>query len=292
VSLRATLPRRALQAGRWVLIALVLGIFLLPIYTMLVMSFKAPAHVVDLPLLPFSDLTLDNYRTVLLGEDLPGGGGVTSSGISFVNALRNSIIVSFASTTITLLAGVPAAYVLARHRFRWRRGIAFFILATRFAPPLAIVLPFYTIFSRVGLLDTHAALVTVYVAMNLSIVIWMMMGFFRDVPREIEDAARVDGCGSFGVVRHVTLPLASPGITATAIFVTFLSWNEFLMALVLTNSDAVTGPLAALSYIRNHYVAWGPLTAAGALVAVPILIFALIIQRRLVGGMTAGAVRG
>jgi multiple sugar transport system permease protein len=166
------------------------------------------------------------------------------------------------------------------------------VLGTRFLPPLAIVLPFYTLFGKLGLIDTLVGLIVVYVSMNISIVIWMIMGFVRDIPRDIEESAMVDGAGPFGAIRYITLPLIKGGLASTAIFVMFLAWNEFLMAVILTNTEAITAPVAALAYIRHMYVAWGPLTAAGTLVAVPILLFALIIQRRLVRGLTAGAIQG
>ncbi len=284
--------RRLQRLGIYVAIALILAVFLIPIYSMLVMSFKTPAHVIDQPLLPFSDMTLDNYATVLFGDPLKGANQATGSGVAFVRALMNSLIVALGSTLIALVAGVPAGYALARSRRGWVVPAAVFILATRFLPPLAIVLPFYAIFNALRLTDTLIALVVVYVAMNISIVIWMVMGFVRDIPRDIEESAMVDGAGPFQTIWHITLPLVAPGLASTAIFVMFLAWNEFLMAVILTNTASITAPVAALTYIRHMYVAWGPLMAAGALVAVPILIFALIIQRRLVRGLTAGAIRG
>lgn len=287
-----SLKRVAQRVATYGMILLVLAIFLIPIYSMIVMSFKVPAHVIDLPLLPLDNLTLDNYRAVLFGEEISGASGASGSGVPFIHALVNSLIVSAGSTLIALIAGVPAGYVLARRHARWNRPLAIFILGTRFLPPLAIVLPFYALFGQLGLIDTLVGLILVYVSLNISIVIWMIMGFVRDIPRDIEEAAMVDGAGNVSAIRHVTVPLVAPGLASTAIFVMFLAWNEFLMAVILTNSSAVTAPVAALAYIRRMYVAWGPLTAAGTLVAVPILVFALIIQKRLVRGLTAGAVQG
>jgi multiple sugar transport system permease protein len=191
-----------------------------------------------------------------------------------------------------MLAGVPAGYVLARRQARWSRPAAVFVLGTRFLPPLAIVLPFFAFFARIGMIDSLIGLIVVYVSINISIVIWMTMGFVRDIPREIEESAMVDGAGPFGAIRYITIPLIKGGLASTAIFIALLAWNEFMMALVLTNTEAITAPVAALAYIRHMYIAWGPLTAAGTLIAVPILIFALIIQRRLVRGLTAGAIQG
>jgi multiple sugar transport system permease protein len=282
----------ARSAAVYTLILIVVAIFLVPIYTMIVMSFKGPNDVIQQPLLPVGGLTLDNYRTVLFGDQLPGAALVTGSGQSFGRALLNSLIVSVVSTLVAMVAGVPAAYVLARRRFRGRRPLATFILSTRFAPPLAVLLPFYTLFTALHLVDTQLALIVVYVTMNLSMVVWMMMGFVREVPRDLEEAALVDGAGPFGAFRRVTLPLVGGGLAATAIFVMFLAWNEFLMAVILTNTKAVTAPVAALAYIRYMYVAWGPLTAAGTIIAVPVLIFALVFQQRLVRGLTAGAIHG
>ena len=180
----------------------------------------------------------------------------------------------------------------ARYDFRAKKNLAMFILSTRFAPPLAVLIPFYILFSKASLLDKHISLIVMYTMMNLSMVTWMMMGFIQEMPRELEESAQVDGSSRVGALWRITLPLTAPGLAATTIFVMFMSWNEFLFAVMLTSTAARTAPVAALAYIRYMYVAWGPLTAAGSIITLPVLIFVLVFQQRLVRGLTLGAIKG
>lgn len=284
--------RHVLTTARYVAVLLVLAMFLLPIFALLVMSFKLPADVVSLPPNPFQNLTLANYQTVLFGAKLEGAALMSGGDIQFARALTNSLVIALTSTVLALLFGVPAAYALARYRFRGKQDMAIFILSTRFAPPMAVLIPYFIFFSKLRLLDTHFALIVMYTMMNLSLVVWMMMGFIRELPPDLEEAAQVDGCTRLGALRRITLPLVMPGLVATTVFAIMISWNEFLFAVMLTSNAARTAPVAALGYIRYMFVAWGPLTAAGTLIALPVLIFVLIFQRRLVRGLTLGAVHG
>jgi multiple sugar transport system permease protein len=159
------------------------------------------------------------------------------------------------------------------------------------APEIAVLIPFYILFSKFYLLDTYPALLMIYVAFNVSFVIWMMRGFFRDVPSELEDSARVDGCSRYGALFRITLPLAAPGMVATAIFVLLLAWNEFLFALVLTGQATKTAPVAIYGFVSFHEIIWGSLFAAGTMITLPVLIFTLLVQRNLVRGLTMGAVK-
>jgi multiple sugar transport system permease protein len=284
--------RHLLTTVRYLAILLVLVMFLLPIFALVVMSFKLPADVVALPPNPFRNLTLANYRTVLFGAKLEGAALMSGGDIQFARALTNSLVIALTSTGLALLFGVPAAYALARYRFRGKQDMAIFILSTRFAPPMAVLIPYFIFFSKLRLLDTHVALIVMYTVMNLSLVVWMMMGFIRELPSDLEEAAQVDGCTRLGALWRITLPLVMPGLVATTVFAIMISWNEFLFAVMLTSNAARTAPVAALGYIRYMFVAWGPLTAAGTLIALPVLIFVLIFQRRLVRGLTLGAMHG
>jgi multiple sugar transport system permease protein len=279
-------------AAQYGLMAVIVAVFLIPIYTMVTMSFKAPIDVIQNPPNLFAHLSWVNYRSVLFGEKLEGAAMISGADIVFGRALLNSLLISVTATTLALLCGVPAAYVLARHEFKGKRNVAMFVLSTRFAPPLAVLIPFYILFSKAHLLDTHLALIIMYTMMNLSLVVWMMMGYIRELPRELEESAQVDGCTRLSALRYVTLPLVAPGLAATTIFAVMTSWNEFIFAVMLTSQAARTAPVAALAYIRYMFVAWGPLTAAGTLITIPVLIFVLIFQQRLVRGLTLGAIRG
>jgi multiple sugar transport system permease protein len=281
----------SLTAQYCIMVAIV-AVFLIPIYTMVTMSFKTPIEVIQNPPNLFAHLSWVNYRSVLFGDKLEGAPFVSGADIAFGRALLNSLLISVTATTLALLCGVPAAYVLARHEFKGKRNVAMFVLSTRFAPPLAVLIPFYILFSKLHLLDTHLALIIMYTMMNLSLVVWMMMGYIRELPRELEESAQVDGCTRVSALRYVTLPLVAPGLAATTIFTVMTSWNEFVFAVMLTSQAARTAPVAALAYILYMFVAWGPLTAAGTLITIPVLIFVLIFQQRLVRGLTMGAIRG
>jgi multiple sugar transport system permease protein len=283
---------RFLAALRYLAILILLALFLLPIYAMLTMSLKLPDEVISLPPNPFHNLSLANYRTVLFGAKLEGAELVSGGNIQFARALTNSIIISVSATALALIFGVPAAYALARYRFRGKRDLAIFFLSTRFAPPMAVLIPYFILFSKLHLLDTHLALIIMYTTINLSLVVWMMMGFIRELPPELEEAGQVDGCTRVGALVRITLPLVMPGLVATTVFAVMTSWNEFLFAVMLTSVTARTAPVAALGYIRYMFVAWGPLTAAGTLIALPMLVFVLIFQQRLVRGLTLGALHG
>lgn len=288
-------PKRFLisrrQAGQFmaqVLAILVAFIFLVPILWMVTSSFKAPKDILLMPPKWIYQPTLDNYRAVLLGER--NISGATFPEVKdFPRFIGNSVIIGLSSTFIALLIGTPAAYTIERYKFRGKKQLAFYILGARMAPPLAVLIPYYILFSWLHLIDNYLTLLIVYSVLNLPFVIWMMRGFFREVPQELEDAARVDGCDRYGALFHVAFPLVAPGFAATAIFCLLLSWNEFLFALILTGNVAKTAPVAMYSFISFHEVIWGALFAAGTLVTLPVLIFALLVQRNLVRGLTMGA---
>jgi len=187
--------------------------------------------------------------------------------------------------------GAPAAYVLARVRFPGRGVLAMAILATRILPPLGILVPVFVLYSKVHLIDTFLGLIVLYLSFSLSLVIWMMRGFIADVPAALEECAQIDGCSRLGALIRITLPLVAPGLAATTILSLLFNWNEFLFAVTLTSENARTAPVAASLFLSSHVVVWGNLSAACVLIAGPIFIFALLVQRHLVRGLVAGAVR-
>ena len=271
-----------------ILAILVTLAFLLPILWMVTSSFKLPKDILVMPPKWIFHPTLDNYRAVLLGERNIAGATFPEVK-NFPRYIVNSIFISLSSTFVSLVVGTPAAYTLSRFNFRGKKQMAFYILGARMAPPLAVLIPYYILFSWLRLLDSYLSLLIVYSVLNLPFVIWMMRGFFNEVPEELEDAARVDGCDRFGALFQISLPLTAPGLAATSIFCLLLSWNEFLFALVLTGNVAKTAPVGLYNFISFHEVIWGALFAAGTLVSLPVLIFALLVQRNLVRGLTMGA---
>jgi multiple sugar transport system permease protein len=253
-------------------------VFLLPVGFIASLSLRRPADVLSPGLL--FDPTLDNYRAVLLEDE------------AFLRGLANSAIVALASTALGLFAGIPAAYALARLRFRGKEGLARFILSTRMAPPAAMVIPLYVLFFRLDLIDTRLGLVLLHGALNVSLVAWLLRGYFADVPRELEDAARVDGATRLGAFLRVTLPLAAPGVAVTTVFSLLASWNEFVFAMMLAGGDARTAPASIAQFVTFRAVVWGKLAAASVLTALPIVAAVLLAQRQLVRGLTSGALKG
>lgn len=205
--------------------------------------------------------------------------------------LFNSIVVSTVSTVLSLVLGVPAAYVLERWRFRARKAVAFWVLATRMAPPIAFTIPFFLAYRWLGLLDTLWGLALVYLTFNLSVVIWLMQGFFAAVPRSLEEAAWIDGCGIWQAFWRITLPLAAPGLAATAVLCFIFSWNDFFYALILTRTEAVTAPVAIVNFLQYEGWEWSKITAGGTLVMLPVVVFAVLVRRYLVHGLSAGGVK-
>jgi multiple sugar transport system permease protein len=203
----------------------------------------------------------------------------------------NSLIVASVNTVLSLALGSMAAYSLARFKFRGADNLAFWILSIRMMPPVAAIIPIYVIMKRLHILDTPWCLVITYLTFNLPFVVWMMKGFFEDIPREIEESALIDGCSHFGVFRKIALPLAAPGLAATAILAFIFSWNEFLFALILTGTKAVTLPVGIIGYMKETGINWGYMTAGGILALIPVLIFTTLVQKHLVKGLTLGAMR-
>jgi multiple sugar transport system permease protein len=203
----------------------------------------------------------------------------------------NSIIIAVGSTILSLLLGVPAAYALSRFEVWHREDLMFWFLGTRMAPAILVAVPFFLLSRQIGVYDTQALLIVVNVLTSIAWVVFMMRSFFDDIPIEIDEAALVDGASWLEVLRRVILPVAVPGIAATAVFVLILAWNEYFFALILTSVNAKTLPAAITSFLTVHGLLWGPMTAAGTVVALPVLIFALWMQKYLIRGLTMGAVK-
>jgi len=214
---------------------------------------------------------------------------------SFGKLMMTSAIVSILSTLCAMVTGTLAAYALARFPlpFRLDRHLSFWILSTRMFPPIVTAVPVFLLMRDVRLLNTITSLVIVYTAFNLPFVVWMMRGFFQELPRELEEAAMVDGDSRIGAMRRVVMPLAAPGLAATAVFCLIVSWNELLFALVLTQTEAaMTLPVGIAGQVTQYEIRWGVMSAAGAVAMIPILVFALAVQRYLVRGLSLGAVKG
>ena len=207
----------------------------------------------------------------------------------------NSVIVSGCSTLIALALGLPAAYGLVRFRWPhdWSRGIGFWILSNRMLPPIVTIIPLFLMLRQLRLLNSLPGLVLVDVALNLPFVVWMMRGFIEDLPVEIEEAAMLDGESRIGVLLRIVLPLVRPGLAATAVFCLIVAWNEFLFALILSQTEsAMTLPVGIAAHVTQYEIQWGAMSAAGVVAMLPVLIFAAAAQRYFVRGLSLGAIKG
>ena len=214
---------------------------------------------------------------------------------SFAAFFMNSVILAALSTAAALLAGVPAAYGLARFEWKnnWDNKIADWILSTRMLPPIVTIVPLFLMLRAVGLINSLFGLAIVYTAFNLPFVVWMMRGFFDEVPREIEEAAMLDGESRAGALLRIVLPLVKPGLAATAVFCLVVAWNEFLFALILTQTNAaMTLPVGIAARVTQYEIKWGAMSAAGVVAMLPVLVFASAVQKYLVRGLSLGAVKG
>ncbi len=191
-----------------------------------------------------------------------------------------------------MVLGVPAAYALSRGTFRGASGIGLWILVTRMMPPIAFTIPLFVAFRYLELIDTRFGLVVVYLTFSLALVIWMMKPFFDAVPRQLEEAAAIDGCGTWKTFLTITLPLAAPGLAATAVICFIQSWNDFFFALVLTRTQASTAPVAIVGFMQYVGWEWGRMAAGGTLVMLPVVLFSVVVRKYLVRGLAAGSIKG
>jgi len=261
-----------------VLTVIVFGIILFPPFVLFLTSVKTDIDALAFPPKWIFKPTIKNY--VQIFQTSP-----------FLRYILNSLIVASLNTFIALVLGSLAAYGLARYTFKGSENISFWILSIRMMPPVAAIIPLYIIMKNLHILDTPWCLVLIYLTFNLPFTVWMMKGFFEDVPREIEESALIDGCSEFDVFRKIALPLVSPGLAATAILVFIFSWNEFLFALILTGTRATTLPVGIILYMKETGINWGYMTAGGILALIPVVIFTMLVQKHLVKGLTLGALK-
>ena len=251
---------------------------LFPFYWMIAASFKTQNDILASPPVWLFAPTLDNYRQVFSDSKVFG-------------AVGNSLLISSATTAIAVLLGAPAAYALARYEVRGKADLLFWFISNRMMSPIVLALPVYLLALQTGLLDTHLVLILVYLTFNLPIVVWICTDQFKSIPPDLEQAARLDGADQFTIFRKIYLPLGAPGIAVSAIFSFIFSWNELLYALVLTRRNVQTAPVVATSFMSGYELPWGKIMATGTVIVLPVTIFALIVSRHMVRGLTMGATK-
>ncbi|MDO5035173.1 MAG: carbohydrate ABC transporter permease [Actinomycetaceae bacterium] len=274
------IKRPALKATLWVLTILTVTLYALPFLYLLLTSFKTPFETLAVPpkLVP-STWTIENYVSAL-----------ERSGV--VPSLINSTSTAIISTVISLALAIPAAYAITRFRTRSGRFLSITALVTRMVPPVAVGVPMMSIIASLKLTDTPTGLAISHATISLPLSILLMASFFEAVPVEIEEAARVDGCGRFATLWRVVLPVVSGGVAVTAIFAFLASWNEFLFATLLTSVRAQTTPIMIANFQTQFGLDWGPMTALATLYSLPVIILTIVLQRHIVAGLTLGAVKG
>jgi multiple sugar transport system permease protein len=287
-------------AARTIAAALIAGIFFLPILWWILASFKPTQEILSVPPKLFGfEPTLNWYRVVLGNADptqfnveATGSVGRGSGGSTFYSIpyLRDSAIIGIGSTLLVLLLATPAAYAMSRFSLRWRRDFAFWILSQRMMPPIVAAFPLFFMFQWFEWVDTYQGLILVHAAINVPLAVLLLMSFFDEVPRDLDDAAMVDGATRFGAFVN-SLALVRGGLVATAILAFIFSWNEFLLSLVLTTGTIRTVPVASSTFTTAFATEWGYLAALGVASMVPIFIFILLVQRHLVRGLTLGAIK-
>jgi ABC-type glycerol-3-phosphate transport system permease component len=253
---------------------------LFPFYWAIVSSLTPEARLFQTPSLLPSDLVLDHYRALFAERN-------------FWLPVRNSLVVAGATTLLSLLIGTPAAYALARLRFRGKGAILGLILAVSVFPQISIVSPLYLVLRALRLINTYPGLILPYLTFAMPLTVWLLVAFFRQLPRELEEAAMVDGAGPLRAFIEVVLPVALPGLAATAILTFLYSWNEFLFALSFTlGPERQTVPVAIALFQGRYQVPWGQILAGAVVATAPVALVVLAFQRRIVQGLTAGAVKG
>ena len=274
-------------------------LFLFPTVWIYMTAFKPPSEYYTSPpaLLP-NDPTIYHFYEAFFPEAIPNtfdeaqaywveeaagkANPVTAN-------LVNSVITTAVATVLSLLIGIPAAYALSRYRFKGGKDLAIWLLSTRMIPPIVTVIPLFFIINSLRLVDTRLGLIMIYITVNLPIVVWILKGVFDDVPKELEDAALVDGCTKPRAFVSVIFPLAIGGIVAAALFCVFLTWNEFLFALIMTRKEAVTLPVALSTFRQDRGLLWGMMSATIVVATLPVMAIVFVLQKRVVQGLLAGS---
>ena len=260
--------------------AVILVVWSFPVLWALLTSFKTERDVLAYPPKLIFAPTLANYTDVLFGS------------ASLLPNLWSSFIVASFATALAMLIAVPAAYALARLEFPAKHGTGFYVLATQMLPPVGLIIPYYLALQKLAALDTYSGLVVIYLTFSLPFAIWLMVSYFEDVPREMEEAALLDRAGRLRALWHVILPQVRGGIAVTTIFVFLNAWNEFLFAVVLGGNRVRTVTVAMFNFISVEQTLWAKLVAGAVLAMAPVILLGLLAQRHIVKGLTVGAVKG
>lgn len=280
------LKRTALAILHKVALFAAMAIIILPGLWIVVSSLRPTVEIMAKPPIWIpQEISLDAYVAMF--------SGVGQGGIPVIEYFRNSLIVAVTSTVVALTVGMAGGYAFARYRFRGKSATFLGFMLTRTVPGIALSLPLFFVYARLGIIDTHFGLILAYVALNLPFTIWLIDGFFRQVPKDLAEAAQIDGCTRWQAFWQVEFPLAGPGIASSGIFAFLTSWNEFALASNLTRSvNSKTLPVGLLDYTSEFTIDWRGMCALAVVMIIPALTLTFIVQKHLVAGLTSGAVKG
>lgn len=271
------------------LVALCAIVLAFPLVWIVMMSLKTQNEVMAWPPTFIFNPTLENFR-VLFDMAQAGATSYGTIKVDFLSPIINSVIVALGSVIVSLIAGVPVGYVLARREIPFKEDIAFFILGFRFAPVLLVVIPLFSLFQSMGLYDTYIGMIWVYQVITLPMIVWLSRSYVEDIPKDIEEAAAIDGAKPFRVVLHIVLPLLKPGLIGASLLVFLLAWHNFALGLMLSSTKAPV--TVALLKLLNPGVKFYPVMAAGLVVTMIVPVILIIVgQRHLERGLTFGAVK-
>jgi multiple sugar transport system permease protein len=280
------LRRRLWSVAHMIGLFLMMSFICLPGFWVILNSFRPTVEIMAKPpvWIP-TELNLDHYRAMF--------GGIGEGGVPVLIYFRNSLIISLTSTVIALLVGMAGGYAFARYRFRGKGSIFVALMVTRAVPGVALSLPLFILFGRLGIIDTHFGMILVYVALNVPFTIWLIDGFFRQVPKELAEAAEIDGCTRWQAFWKVEFPVARAGIASAGIFAFLTSWNEYALASQLTRSlNSKTMPVGLMDFTSQFTLNWGGMCALAVLMIIPALLLTFLVQKHLIAGLTFGGVKG
>jgi len=260
-------------------LALVLFCIVFPVFWTVLTSLKERVAIFSIPPVWFFKPTFTNYVEVFVEKPI-------------FRAIINSSVIAICTTLISVSAGSAGAYAIARFSFPGRKTIPLVVLFGRMIPSITFIIPYFMVLRRLGLLDTRLGVIISHIGFNLPFTLLLMRSFFATIPRELEQAAIIDGCSNVGVLWRITLPLSAPGLATTAIFCLLYSWNEFLYALILTGTKTQTLPVIAASFITPIGIEWGQLFSQIVIVMSPMVVLGVLIRNHFVKGLTMGAVKG
>ncbi len=286
-SKKAQIVKNISKKVRLIIVLMLLVLVLLPIYWMINTSFKFQPEIFQLPptAIP-KKFTFNNYTSILFGD--------LASSITFLTYFKNSMVVCISTVILTLILATPAAYGFSRVKFLGKRTLIYLILVSQMLPIVLILIPLYITFLKLGLLSTYIGLILPYLMFTLPFSIWMLKGYFDTIPTELDEAAKVDGCNKFQAMWKVILPNVRPGLIATAIVAFIMAWDEFIIALTIMDKDAMrTLPIGIIqSFVGEFAIKWGEMMAASVITSIPVILIFIFLSKQLIGGLTAGAVKG